>query len=360
MLDSRMQMAEVYSDFSGLNALKTQSHQDKAAALDQVAKQFEGLLLSQMLTAMRKANSVFTEDDMLNSHAGDMYQDMFDKQITLTMSAQRGIGLADVIKRQLMPQAGVGVAGVAEDATATLPGLKPIGDYPRQIAPLQAVIERNLQQVDAAIAKRQTDSMVPSVTQTRPAAIVSAVDLPPEKFESPDDFVQALLPAAQQLEAETGISARLMIAQAALETGWGKHLPKDAQGQSSFNLFGIKADARWQGPQVSITTTEYRDGVAVKEQANFRAYGSLQESLRDYVDFLQAQPRYREALSQADNPHAFANALQQAGYATDPAYGRKIQRLVEGEHISTAMAPQLPAQVPSRTPQGAYYGSNQR
>ena len=157
----------------------------------------------------------------------------------------------------------------------------------------------------------------------------------PEVFESPEHFVEQLMPFAEQIGKETGIDPRLMIAQAALETGWGKHMIKGDGSQPSFNLFGIKADSRWSGDAVSITTTEFRGGVAMKERADFRAYPDYEASFRDYVDFLQNNPRYRDVLSSADQPEVFAEKLQEAGYATDPEYGAKIRRIMNRDSLMT-------------------------
>ena len=143
----------------------------------------------------------------------------------------------------------------------------------------------------------------------------------PEKFDSPEHFVSTLLPVAERIAADTGINPKLMVAQAALETGWGRHMIQGDGNQPSYNLFGIKADSRWQGDAVTITTTEFREGVPMKERADFRAYPDYESSFRDYVSFLESNPRYRDVLASADKPDVFAKKLQEAGYATDPQYG---------------------------------------
>ena len=144
-----------------------------------------------------------------------------------------------------------------------------------------------------------------------------------------------LLPMAERVARDSGIDPKLMVAQAALETGWGRHMIRGEQGEPSFNLFGIKADSRWQGDAVSITTTEYREGLPMKEQASFRAYTDYESSFRDYVSFLESNPRYREVLSVADQPEVFAEKLQEAGYATDPNYGSKIRQIMNRDSLMT-------------------------
>ena len=157
----------------------------------------------------------------------------------------------------------------------------------------------------------------------------------PDRFESPEHFVTELLPVAERIARDSGIDPKLMVAQAALETGWGRHMIRGEQGEPSFNLFGIKADSRWKGDAVSITTTEYREGLPMKEQASFRAYQDYESSFRDYVSFLESNPRYREVLSVADQPEVFAEKLQEAGYATDPNYGNKIRQIMNRDSLMT-------------------------
>lgn len=142
---------------------------------------------------------------------------------------------------------------------------------------------------------------------------------------------------AKRVEQETGINAQLMLAQAALETGWGQHPIVGADGQPSHNLFGIKAHNAWHGDAVNIVTTEYREGVALKERAQFRAYGSYQESFADYADFLRQNPRYEGIFDYLHDPHAFAQALQSNGYATDPRYAAKLSNIMERIDASFAL-----------------------
>jgi flagellar protein FlgJ len=166
----------------------------------------------------------------------------------------------------------------------------------------------------------------------------SVAQAEPETFETPADFVATLLPLAQRLAPEIGVDPRVLVAQAALETGWGRHISQDSSGRNSRNLFNIKADSSWQGERVGVSTLEYRGGVAVRESAAFRAYGSFEQSFEDYVSFLQQNPRYRQALEQAADPEAYLQELQAAGYATDPAYAKKIGRIFDSELLLQARA----------------------
>lgn len=146
---------------------------------------------------------------------------------------------------------------------------------------------------------------------------------------SPEAFVQQLWPCAKEAGEALGIDPRHLLAQAALETGWGKSLPCDADGTPSFNFFGIKAGATWQGDSVSARTLEFEGGVPIPQKAKFRAYNSPAESFRDYVEVLRNNPRYAEALNTGSDAKAFASALQRGGYATDPRYAMKIETIAQ-------------------------------
>ena len=144
-----------------------------------------------------------------------------------------------------------------------------------------------------------------------------------------DEFVRELWPAASRAGAELGVDPELLIAQAALETGWGRAIVHDGQGRSSHNLFGIKADSRWSGSRISVKSLEYEGGVAVRARAHFRSYDSFDQSFDDYAAFVRTSPRYGDALRQASDPQAYMHALQAAGYATDPHYAAKVLHIYD-------------------------------
>jgi len=272
-MSSALSTAAVYTDLQGLASLRKQAREESPAALKAVARQFEAIFMQMMLKSMRDASP---EKGLFDSDQGKFYQEMFDKQMALSLSSRQGVGLADVLVRQLSSQA---------SPAATVDKSLPVGGG-------------------------QSSDHAP--------------------FVSPEDFVRRLKGPAQEAATQAGIPAEALLAQAALESGWGRHTPQLPDGGSSHNLFGIKADARWQGPRVATTTIEYRQGVAVKAQASFRAYPSFAESFADYAHFLQQSPRYATALQQGDRPDAYLQALQQAGYATDPAYADKISAIMAG------------------------------
>lgn len=146
-------------------------------------------------------------------------------------------------------------------------------------------------------------------------------------FSSQDEFVATMLPMAEAAAKRIGIDPKYLVAQAALETGWGKSVMRAQDGTSSHNLFGIKAGKSWQGGQARAITSEFRDGAMVKETAQFRSYDSYQDSFHDLVTLLQSNDRYKDVVKSADNPERFVRELQKAGYATDPNYANKISQI---------------------------------
>ncbi|WP_144777262.1 flagellar assembly peptidoglycan hydrolase FlgJ [Marinobacter maritimus] len=318
MQDYQLQQARVYTDFSGLNALKSGARDDKQAALEEVARQFESIFLSEMLKSMRKAGDVFSEGNYLNSTQSEFYRDMFDSQMSLTMAGGHGTGLAEALVRQL----GKDIPGTDKQGAPLASHKATLADYERSIPPLSLRLPERVEEVT-------------EVAETESSATVNNDRSLPERFDSPEHFVNTLLPIAESISADTGIDPRLMVAQAALETGWGKHMILGDSNQPSYNLFGIKADSRWQGEAVTITTTEFREGVPMKERADFRAYPDYESSFRDYVSFLESNPRYRDVLASADQPEVFARKLQEAGYATDPQYGNKINQIMNRDSLMT-------------------------
>ena len=153
-------------------------------------------------------------------------------------------------------------------------------------------------------------------------------------IQSAEDFVRKLHPYAEQAAKELGVEPKVILAQAALETGWGRSLIKNSNGSNSFNLFNIKADKSWQGKQAQVSTLEFEQGVAKKVNAGFRSYASFQESFQDYVAFIKNNPRYGDALKQAGNGERYLHELQRAGYATDPNYANKIMSIYHGNTMA--------------------------
>ena len=339
-----------YNDINALQSLKFQSKTDRDGALDAAAKHFESIFVSMMVKSMRDANKVFSEGNMLQSSETEFYQQMFDSQLSVSLSTGRGIGLAEVIKRQLSKDSGVpkidipalGLPLNGQQARHSNDGVEDrkffsLENYVRLpfISPQKAAdLEETVGSVDDLIAKLPSEKLKDqALFDSSDNHVVSEnaqkqTDLP-LKFDGPEDFIASLYPFAKEVENKTGIDARLMLAQSALETGWGKHPILKKDGSPSFNLFGIKANTTWEGEAADITTTEFRGGIAMKEQASFRAYTSYEDSFHDYAQFLRTNGRYQDALALSDQPKEFAKELQEAGYATDPNYAEKIGSIVD-------------------------------
>jgi len=300
----------VFNDLGGLASLKSQSNRgDEAGALKETAKQFEAIFLNMMLKQMREASF---GDPLFDSDAGDSYRAMFDQQLALNLSNSGSLGIAKLIESQL------GGKTTNQNGADDNP-FKSLG-FTR---PTAATFNNNVQ-INKPLAVTKVEAAKTTATEDK------------KSFTSVEDFVSTIWPHAEKAAKELGIPTETLVSQAALETGWGKHMIKSANGEPSYNLFGIKADSRWGGEVASVNTTEYRDGIVQKERANFRSYDSLQQSFEDYVSFLKSSPRYNDALNSRGNAFEYLNNLQQGGYATDPAYAKKIHEIMQGETLLSA------------------------
>ncbi|TVP83947.1 MAG: flagellar assembly peptidoglycan hydrolase FlgJ [Thioalkalivibrio sp.] len=294
-MSANLSAAGTYTDFQGLADLRRMAREESPEAADAAARQFEALFIQMMLKSMRDAMPV---DSGLDGDGVQFYREMFDQQIALEMSQGEGIGLRESLLRDLAP--GARETGAAQELR-----------MPERRVPARAAWP-----AEAAVR----NAPVPDTEGATPSAAAARSWRP----ESPEAFVRELRPHAERAGAALGVAPEVLLAQSALETGWGRHVMAHADGASSHNLFGIKADARWTGPRVHVNTLEYVNGVPEQERAAFRAYDSPEESFADYVDFLQGNPRYRGALARAGDAEGYLRGLQSAGYATDPAYADKI------------------------------------
>jgi flagellar protein FlgJ len=295
-----------YADFASLDSLKNAVNRNDPAAVRQVAQQFESLFARMMIKSMRDAVG---KDPIFGSDQEQMYQGMFDDQLSLELTKGHGLGLGDMLVRQLQR---LGAAGAGNPA-----------------AP-------------AASAAAASSAGASSTTASHSADQAS--------------FIRDVWPEAQRAAQQLGVDPRGLVAQAALETDWGRSVPQAASGSSSNNLFGIKAGSTWAGPGVSTATTEYEGGTRNTTTARFRAYGSRADSFQDYVSLLSSNPRYSAALNTGGNVQAFASALQRGGYATDPDYARKITAIAQAlpsadpaaQPLKSASALPIPANVANR------------
>ena len=386
-----------FTDLNRLNNLKV-GDRESDGNMRKVAQEFESLFLNEMLKSMRSANEVLGKDNPLNTPAAKQYQEMYDQQLSVTLSRQGGgIGLADVLMRQmsknksavpgeaaattaLTPQAKAPVAATSADSPFVrssgqrqlwasrvaiapnaaegghkndmamlnqrrlalptkltdrlLAGIVPSADPARSTLNTGAVPGRTSPGLDAVLKGSRQPMLSASGAQGRMQIYGRAVAQPPlapakQAFESPDAFVATMLPMAQQAADRIGVDPLYLVAQAALETGWGKSVMRQQDGSSSHNLFGIKATGSWQGAQARAITSEFKGGQMVKETADFRSYDSYQDSFHDLVTLLQSNNRYKEVLNAADKPEQFVRELQKAGYATDPEYASKISQIAK-------------------------------
>ena len=286
---------DVYTDFQGFTELRREAQQKSPEAIKEVAKQFESIFVGLMLKSMRDS---VPDGGLFNSETERMYRDMFDKQLSLNIANGKGIGLAAVIERQLSQQSGG----------------TPASSQPSILNELDVMNLRS-----GAARAQACSSCVP--------AAMTAKNSQAQPWQSADEFVDSVWPYAERAGKDLGVSPEVLVAQSALETGWGKQLHNKVDGSPSYSLFGIKADSRWDGERVSVSTLEFRAGAMHRERAEFRAYGSVAEAFDDYVNFIKSNPRYRQALEKGYDPQAWASELQQAGYATDPNYADKIERV---------------------------------
>jgi flagellar protein FlgJ len=277
--------ANTYTDLNALASLKNAPA--SAATVKAVSQQVEALFLQMMLKSMRDAGEAAGEPA---SNETAMYQDMFDKQVALTLSKRQDLGIARLFERQLGGKA---------------PGGQAQGALPDALG--------------------------------RAAAPPTAANL----SQQASDFVQRVLPSIRQAAAAIGVNPAGLLAQAALETGWGQRVPRTADGNSSLNLFGVKAGSEWSGARAVADTVEISGGVAKQTRTAFRAYGSIEESVGDFARLLTSSPRYREAVAAGGSAQAYVQSIAQAGYATDPEYANKLSEVLNSGTLQAALGAPL-------------------
>ncbi|MDI1239462.1 MAG: flagellar assembly peptidoglycan hydrolase FlgJ [Polaromonas sp.] len=303
VLDQRLSL-----DVQGVDVLRRTVRSSPQEGMKQASKQFEVMFMQMVLKSMREATP---SEGMFGSQQEKMYTSMLDQQLAQNLSG-RGLGLAEAMFAQLNR-----TVGGTDVPTAALPADKQPG--------MSGAAVSRVPQPVASVAAPAVRTPDLSLYETATAqATLSRSALPQAHVEQ---FVSRMLPAAQRASDATGVPAQLIMAQAALESGWGRREIRAEDGQTSYNVFGIKADKSWRGPVVETMTTEYVNGVAQKGRASFRAYGSYDEAFSDYARFLVTNPRYANVLSTQD-PAEAAHGLQRAGYATDPQYGGKLVRIM--------------------------------
>jgi peptidoglycan hydrolase FlgJ len=265
--------ATTYTDINGLAALKRDPNSPQA--MKAVAEQVEAMFLQMMLKSMRDASA---SDDPDGNEMG-MYQDMFDKQVALTISQHADLGIGRLLKRQ-------------------------ISGKPEPVLPKSAA----------------------------EAGSIAA---------TPAEFIHRMMPSIKTAAASLGVDPKGLLAQAALESGWGRRMPRNADGSPSYNMFGIKAGDSWTGPKAIADSMEVTNGVAAPKRTAFRSYGSIEESVNDFAALLQNSPRYKDALAVGGNAQAYVARIGSSGYATDPDYGNKLNEILQGDAMQSALLPRV-------------------
>jgi flagellar protein FlgJ len=268
--------ASTYTDVTGLEALKRDPNSPQA--INAVAQQVEALFLQMMLKSMRDASAA----DATDSNEMGMYQDMFDKQVALSISQHADLGIGRLLKRQLEG--------------------RPASGSPLKMGSAEVPIAH-----------------------------------------SPAEFVNRTLPSIRRAASSLGVDPKGILAQAALETGWGQRMPRNADGSPSNNLFGIKAGDEWAGPKATADTVEVLNGVAVQRRTTFRAYASVEESVNDFASLLKNSPRYRDVIAAGGDAGAYADSMGRSGYATDPEYGNKLNQILRSDTLQSAVGARVAA-----------------
>jgi len=340
--------------FQGLNQLKAAANADPHSpqAIKAVAQQFEALLMQQMLTAM---NATSLGPDMLGDTSGPMFKSMFNQQIATTISQGQGIGLASFIARELSSRYGTppgsahapsalpaasGTAAAVQPAQGALPtpGAR-AAVLNAAMLPLAGAVSATLPREPLSAYRQHALPVLPSLQSAAPpaAAATPAPAVPAaatsgtstQAADQARQFIASILPSVQTAARQLGVTPVAILAQAALETGWGQHAPGN-------NVFGVKAGSGWSGGTVQTLTQEFRNGVASVGTAAFRAYQNVSESVQNYAALL-SRPRYQSARDQGNDISAFASALQRSGYATDPHYAAKLVAIARSPRMQQAL-----------------------
>jgi flagellar protein FlgJ len=356
-----------FLDLGGLDSLRVQAQKDEKGALKEAAKQFEGIFIQMLMKSMRDANAAFKSDNPMNSETTAFFEQMRDQQMSVDLSNKGMLGLAEMMVQQLDPDdspitpasvlrgnsdykvnPSMFVAPATELDKDTLDIIAPkdqiaashsviansdtahsVIDSAESMRPMSAQFTNvlNGEQLNSVLRGEQLASQAVQVGKVLPQtdfAVPKAKGIAVSQFTSPEHFISVLYPHAEKAAKSLGTSAEVLIAQSALETGWGQKVVRRNDGTMSHNLFNIKADKRWQGDKTSVNTLEFEKGIAVQQKADFRMYDNLEQSFNDFVSFISQGDRYQDARKVASEPTQFIKALQKAGYATDPQYANKV------------------------------------
>ncbi|QDE31943.1 flagellar assembly peptidoglycan hydrolase FlgJ [Shewanella polaris] len=362
MTMEKLSASSNFLDLGGLDSLRVQAQKDEKGALKEAAKQFEGIFIQMLMKSMRDANAAFKSDNPMNSETTEFFEQMRDQQMSVDLSSKGMLGLAELMVQQLDPEdspitpasvlrgdsdykvnPSMFIAPATELDKDTLDAIAPkdqiaashsviahsVIDSAESMRPMSAQLTSVLddKQLNSVLRGEQLASQAVQAGKGLPQSKVNAVKdkgIAVSEFTSPEHFISVLYPHAEKAAQSLGTSAEVLIAQSALETGWGQKVVRRNDGTMSHNLFNIKADKRWQGDKTSVNTLEFEKGIAVQQKADFRMYDNLEQSFNDFVSFISQGDRYQDARKVAAEPTQFIRALQKAGYATDPQYANKV------------------------------------
>lgn len=322
----------------GANRAGEHASNKRQAEIKEVARQFEALLMHTLLKSMRETTS---QDGLLDNDQTRLYTSLLDQEIAQLIS-KRGLGLAEILERQLSKMDATSDAppwqAIRQTAPALLDSWNAVDSWNGIAAPGVAA---NLKAAEANAQRslQRSEPASPAADSKRALQAEDLVELQNSVRKSHvHEFVDAVRPHAITAAERTGIPAQFLIGHAALESGWGRYQIRNPDGHSSHNLFGIKADDSWSGDVAEVMTTEYVSGIPVKRVEQFRSYDSYHAAFIDYADFLQSNPRYARALQATGDARAFASELQSAGYATDPRYADKLTAVINHSLLRDATA----------------------
>lgn len=311
---------KVAFDANSLNGLKNAAKENSPEAIKGVAKQFEAIFMNMMLKSMREASP---QDNPFDNEQSRTFTSMLDQQLSSNL-ASKGLGLADVLVRQLS-QGSNPVTNTMEQAVTDTPSAS------ASDTKSNAIISNPLSPNNNEPVNNLPDFKALSGYKNSPAEtslINNKIEAKPLS-DGATEFKNRMTKHAEEASRTTGVPAHLMLGQAALESGWGKRELKGADGTPSNNLFGIKASGNWDGKVVEATTTEYIHGVKQKRIEKFRAYDSYADSFKDFANMMNNNPRYNKVMANLDSVNGYAQAMQNAGYATDPNYASKLANVIQ-------------------------------
>ncbi|MFT7560566.1 MAG: flagellar protein FlgJ [Flavobacteriales bacterium] len=285
-------VTDVYTDIQGLQGLKTEKDSD--VAMKKIAQQFESMFIQMLMKNMRSANAVFEEGSMFNSKESEFYRDMQDNQTALTMAHGKGFGIADALYRQMSGKDANKLRHMDNASQAPVfVSLKGLND---------------------------NSALTPTKIQNNDIKNITT---------NPEEFVRSYIPYAKETANRLGVDAETLIAQAALETGWGEYVIQDNMGRSSNNYFNIKSNNEWHGDKVVTKTREFLNNAFVNVKDSFRSYDSIGDSFKDFGEFILGSDRYKDAAESSKDGMEFIQKIHAAGYATDPNYVDKIQSVYQ-------------------------------